>query len=54
MLTMNVDIFKNIEWAKQDIPDTWILSASSLCEKALAFPRGKLRPPAADEPLSPS
>lgn len=53
MLTMYVDIFKNIVWAKQDISAAaWILSAGSLREKALAFPRGKLRPPAADEPLS--
>lgn len=53
MLTMNEDIFKNIVWAKQDISAAaWILSAGSLREKALTFPRGKLRPPAADEPLS--
>lgn len=53
MLTMNADIFKNIVWAIQDISTGWILSAGSLCENSLTFPRGKLRPLAADGPLRP-
>lgn len=36
---MNADIFKNIVWAKQDISAGWILSAGSLCENSLTFPR---------------